>query len=99
MICARRVRNRRQNKILAAAILCPCRSSPQRLMTNRSEGAGYEPIFADVIFSRVRTYRRLWPEVAQNIENGRRLAERWCTQCHATDPGAAALKGVRSFAS
>jgi mono/diheme cytochrome c family protein len=37
--------------------------------------------------------------VAQNIENGRRLAERWCTQCHAINPGAAALKGVTSFAS
>ena len=42
MICARRVRIRRRNKTLAAAILCPCRNSPQQWMTNRSDGAGYE---------------------------------------------------------
>ena len=24
--------------------------------------------------------------VAQNADNGRRLSERWCTECHAIDP-------------
>jgi mono/diheme cytochrome c family protein len=32
---------------------------------------------------------------AQNIENGRRLSERWCTECHAI--GAAAAKPGRAL--
>ena len=24
---------------------------------------------------------------AQNVENGRRVSERWCSECHAIDPG------------
>jgi mono/diheme cytochrome c family protein len=37
--------------------------------------------------------------VAQNAENGRRLAERWCTECHAIDPAAAKPGKTISFAS
>ncbi len=25
--------------------------------------------------------------LAQNVENGRRVSERWCSECHAIDPG------------
>ena len=35
---------------------------------------------------------------AQNVENGRRLSERWCTECHAIGPGPGKSK-ARSFAS
>ena len=37
--------------------------------------------------------------VAQNAENGRRLSERWCTECHAIDPAAAKPGKTISFAS
>ncbi len=35
---------------------------------------------------------------AQNVENGRRLSERWCTECHAIGPGPGKSK-ARSFAA
>lgn len=37
--------------------------------------------------------------VAQNAENGQRLSERWCSQCHAIGPVPGKFKGVPSFAS
>jgi mono/diheme cytochrome c family protein len=37
--------------------------------------------------------------VAQNVENGQRLSERWCSQCHAIGPAPGKFKGVPSFAS
>jgi|SRR5450755_4397203 mono/diheme cytochrome c family protein len=36
---------------------------------------------------------------AQDVENGRRLSERWCSGCHAIGPDSAKFKGVPSFAS
>jgi mono/diheme cytochrome c family protein len=36
---------------------------------------------------------------AQNIENGRRLSERWCSQCHAIGPAPAKFNRAQSFAS
>ena len=36
--------------------------------------------------------------VAQDLENGRRLSERWCAACHAVQPGSGKSKGVPSFA-
>ena len=36
--------------------------------------------------------------VAQDLENGRRLAERWCAACHAVKPDSGKSKGVPSFA-
>jgi mono/diheme cytochrome c family protein len=37
--------------------------------------------------------------MAQNAENGRRLAEQWCSGCHAIDPAAAKPGKTISFAS
>jgi mono/diheme cytochrome c family protein len=37
--------------------------------------------------------------LAQNIENGRRLSERWCSECHAIGPGPGKLRTASSFAS
>jgi mono/diheme cytochrome c family protein len=37
--------------------------------------------------------------LAQNVENGRRLSERWCSECHAIGPVAAKRNGLPSFAS
>lgn len=37
--------------------------------------------------------------LAQNIENGRRLSERWCSECHAIGPGPGKLRRASSFAS
>ncbi len=36
---------------------------------------------------------------AQNLENGRRLSERWCSQCHAIGPAPAKFNRAQSFAS
>jgi len=36
---------------------------------------------------------------AQNPENGRRLSERWCSQCHAIGPAPAKFDRAQSFAS
>ena len=36
---------------------------------------------------------------AQNLENGRRLSERWCSQCHAIGPTPAKFNRAQSFAS
>jgi mono/diheme cytochrome c family protein len=36
---------------------------------------------------------------AQNLENGRRLSERWCSQCHAIGPAPAKFDRAQSFAS
>jgi mono/diheme cytochrome c family protein len=36
---------------------------------------------------------------AQDIEHGRRLSERWCSECHAIDPAPGKLKRAQSFAS
>ena len=37
--------------------------------------------------------------VAQNADNGRRLAEQWCSECHAIDPAAAKPGKTISFAA
>ncbi|MGA2292191.1 MAG: c-type cytochrome [Bradyrhizobium sp.] len=37
--------------------------------------------------------------MAQNAENGRRLSERWCTECHAIGAAPGKLNGVPSFAA
>jgi mono/diheme cytochrome c family protein len=36
---------------------------------------------------------------AQNIENGRRLSERWCTECHAIGPEPSKRHRARPFIS
>lgn len=36
---------------------------------------------------------------AQDIENGRRLSERWCAECHAIDTPTVRTRRVASFAS
>jgi mono/diheme cytochrome c family protein len=36
---------------------------------------------------------------AQNLENGRRLSERWCTGCHAVDPAPGKPGKAQSFPS
>jgi len=36
---------------------------------------------------------------AQNLENGRRLSERWCSQCHAIGAAPAKFDRSQSFAS
>jgi mono/diheme cytochrome c family protein len=36
---------------------------------------------------------------AQNVENGLRLSERWCSGCHAIGSAPVKFKGVSSFAS
>jgi mono/diheme cytochrome c family protein len=37
--------------------------------------------------------------VAQNIENGQRLSERWCSECHIVGPGQTRSRGAPPFAS
>jgi mono/diheme cytochrome c family protein len=37
--------------------------------------------------------------LAQNIENGKRISERWCSGCHAIDPASGKFKGVPPFAA
>jgi len=37
--------------------------------------------------------------VAQNIENGQRLSERWCSECHIVGPGQTRSRGAPQFAS
>ncbi len=37
--------------------------------------------------------------VAQDVEHGSRLAERWCSQCHATGPAPGKSSQLPSFAS
>ena len=36
--------------------------------------------------------------VAQDLQHGQRLSERWCAACHAVQPGSANSKGVPTFA-
>jgi len=36
---------------------------------------------------------------AQNAENGRRLSERWCSECHALDAAPGKVGKAQSFAS
>ena len=36
---------------------------------------------------------------AQNVENGRRLSERWCSECHAIGSDADKFHGIPSFAT
>jgi mono/diheme cytochrome c family protein len=36
---------------------------------------------------------------AQNLENGRRLSERWCAECHAIDPKPGKPSRASSFAA
>jgi mono/diheme cytochrome c family protein len=36
---------------------------------------------------------------AQNVENGRRLSERWCSECHAVGTTPAKYNSASSFAS
>ena len=36
---------------------------------------------------------------AQDVENGRRLSERLCSECHAVGPATGKSKGLPSFAS
>jgi mono/diheme cytochrome c family protein len=36
---------------------------------------------------------------AQDIENGQRLSERWCTECHDIGPAPGKFRGAPSFAS
>jgi mono/diheme cytochrome c family protein len=36
---------------------------------------------------------------AQDVDNGRRLAERWCVECHAIDSSAARTSRVIPFAA
>jgi mono/diheme cytochrome c family protein len=36
---------------------------------------------------------------AQNAENGRRLSERWCSECHAIGSAADRFHGIPSFAA
>ena len=35
----------------------------------------------------------------QNVENGRRLSERWCSECHAIGSASGKFHRARSFAS
>jgi mono/diheme cytochrome c family protein len=37
--------------------------------------------------------------LAQNAENGRRLSERWCSECHAIGSASDKFHGIPSFAS
>ncbi|PDT75133.1 cytochrome C [Bradyrhizobium sp. C9] len=37
--------------------------------------------------------------VAQDVENGRRLSERWCSECHAIGPVPAKLYAAPPFAA
>jgi|SRR5579863_6781158 mono/diheme cytochrome c family protein len=37
--------------------------------------------------------------VAQNIENGQRLSQRWCSECHIVGPAQTRSRGAPSFAS
>jgi mono/diheme cytochrome c family protein len=37
--------------------------------------------------------------VAQNVENGQRLSERWCSECHIVSPGQTRSRGAPPFAS
>lgn len=39
------------------------------------------------------------PALAQNAENGRRLSERWCSECHAIGSPSDRHRGVPSFAA
>jgi mono/diheme cytochrome c family protein len=36
---------------------------------------------------------------AQDIENGQRLSQRWCTECHDIGPAPGIFRGAPSFAS
>ena len=36
---------------------------------------------------------------AQDLENGQRLSERWCSECHAIGPAPAKSSKARSFAA
>jgi len=37
--------------------------------------------------------------LAQNVENGRRLSERWCTECHAIAPAPAKRNRASPFSA
>jgi len=37
--------------------------------------------------------------VAQNIANGQRLSQRWCSECHIVGPAQTRSRGAPSFAS
>ena len=37
--------------------------------------------------------------LAQNAENGKRLSERWCSECHAIGSAADRFHGIPSFAA
>jgi mono/diheme cytochrome c family protein len=36
---------------------------------------------------------------AQDVENGRRLSERWCSECHAIGSASGKTRGLPSFAA
>ena len=37
--------------------------------------------------------------LAQDAENGRRLSERWCSECHAIGPASGKTRGLPTFAA
>jgi mono/diheme cytochrome c family protein len=39
------------------------------------------------------------PTLAQNVEHGRRLSERWCSECHAVGPSPGKFHRASSFAA
>jgi mono/diheme cytochrome c family protein len=44
-------------------------------------------------------FGRVGTTFAQNVENGLRLSERWCSGCHAIGSAPENFKGMTSFAS
>ena len=40
-----------------------------------------------------------WTAFAQDLENGRRLSQRWCSQCHAIGLDSSKYRGIPSFES
>jgi mono/diheme cytochrome c family protein len=39
------------------------------------------------------------PSVAQDLDNGRRLAQRWCAECHAVDSNPTRFRRAMPFAA
>ena len=87
---------------LVAAISFHYSMSHRQRMTCRSEHSNDRTAMRIFKFSprcRVSPLRGGQATLAQNAENGRRLSERWCSECHAIGSASDKLHRAPSFAS
>jgi mono/diheme cytochrome c family protein len=89
-------------RTLVAAISLHCKSSHRQRMTRRSERSKDSTAMrilklnmSIVLF----LFGGIQATFAQNAENGQRLSERWCSECHAIDSASDKLHRAPPFAS